>query len=499
MSSAEPVVRTYGNWRVSRAAGVGRFTIGQTMTLLAAAIAVVMINQIFGMGWAAGTGIIVAVLGLASAVRDKHGMNMFDRRSEKVAFRRAKRRKATSYRSGVLAASKRGDGRCRLPGILGATHVSEHEDAHRRRFAVIHHGDGRLSVAMALAPAGDGLVDQDMVDREVALWGMWLSDLSDEAGVVDASVTVETSPDTGQRLRREVTSRADATAPPIAAHIIDGVVDAAGAGGARVRTWATISFDPARMSSEKRGRTSRAVRDIATRLPGLTQNLAIGGAGAIHLMRADELARLVRVAYDPEVEPVLDQAVVDGAEITLDWADVGPVAAEATWDTYRHDSGLSRSWTVTRPPRGMVQSGVLRSLLQLSRDVERKRVTMLYRPMDAARAPEVVERDVDKATARIKASRRPTERMERDVAQARQTSQEEADGASVVDFGCVVTATVSGIDAERQLVDASAAVTSLAAGSRMLVRPAYGAQDSAFALGLPLGLTPARQTLSGGW
>ena len=108
-------------------------------------------------------------------------------------------------------------------------------DAYRRPFAVVHHGDGRLSVVVGLAPAGQALVDREMVDKRVALFGVWLAGLSDEVGVVDASVTVETSPDTGQRLRREVGSRASADAPEIAREVIDSVVAGAGSGCARGR------------------------------------------------------------------------------------------------------------------------------------------------------------------------------------------------------------------------------------------------------------------------
>ena len=32
-----------------------------------------------------------------------------------------------------------------------------------------------------------------------------------------------------------------------------------------------------------------------------------------------------------------------------------------------------------------------------------------------------------------------------------------------------------------------------------LMRPAWGSQDSAFALGLPMGLMPSQQALTGGW
>ena len=43
------------------------------------------------------------------------------------------------------------------------------------------------------------------------------------------------------------------------------------------------------------------------------------------------------------------------------------------------------------------------------------------------------------------------------------------------------------------LDDTAAAITSLASASKLRMRPAYGAQDSAFALGLPLGVVPSWQ------
>ena len=40
---------------------------------------------------------------------------------------------------------------------------------------------------------------------------------------------------------------------------------------------------------------------------------------------------------------------------------------------------------MTQAPRGLVQSGVLARLLAPHRDIARKRVTLLYRPIDASR------------------------------------------------------------------------------------------------------------------
>lgn len=492
-------VRTYGGWRRAVVGGMGKFTLGQTIGLLTAGFAVVITNWLAGMWWAVGLGAVMGLVAALMAVRDKYGMNFFDRRGEAMRFRRARRRQTNLYRSGVLSVSRRSDGHCRLPGVLGRARLSEHSDAYRRPFAVVHHGDGHLTVVMAIAPTGEHLMDKEAVDQEVARFGLWIASLSDEVGVCGASVTVETRPDTGRRLRREVDSRMSPQAPQAARRIVDGVVERSGSAGSQIHTWATMSFDPAAMGAGARGRAGRAVADIATRLPGLTQTFAGWGAGPVHLMTAEEVKRMLRVAYDPDAEALFDRAAEEGMDVDLPFSEVGPAAADAHWDRYRHDSAVSCTWVMRRAPRGTVQSGSLRRLLRVSRDVERKRVTIIYRPMDPARAPDVVERDVDKAVNKRRMASRPTARMDRDVAQARQTSEEEAGGASITDFGMIITATVSGPDAPERIADARATVEGLSAASRLVMRPAWGCQDSAFALGLPMGLMPSQQALTGGW
>jgi hypothetical protein len=48
----------------------------------------------------------------------------------------------------------------------------------------------------------------------------------------------------------------------------------------------------------------------------------------------------------------LDEARHDRTVPELRWGDVGPVATEATWSTYRHDSAVSVTWAMTAPPAG---------------------------------------------------------------------------------------------------------------------------------------------------
>lgn len=493
MSENAVQVRTYGNWREPKAAGFGKLSFGASMGLLASLVLVVIIYAFAGMVWALAFAATAAGGLWMVSSKDRHGMSVADRAGSFMKFRRAKRRKANVYRSGPLSL-RATNGRCTLPGIMSSATLSEHQDAYDRPFALIHHGDGTLAVIMGVSPAGAALVDQIQVDQEVSLWGMWLADLSGELGIVGASVTVETVPDSGARLRREVQARMDPAAPDVARRVLGDVVEEYRSGAAQVRTWVSVVFDPTRMSVRKRDE-AQAARDIASRLPGLTQTLQASGAGAVHLLTAPEVCRLVRVAFDPASEVLFEQAASRGEQVNISWGDVGPVGAEATWDAYRHDSGVSRTWVVTRPPRGVVQSGVLANVLATSRDVDRKRVTILYRPVDAAKAPDLVEGDLNKARARVEAAARPTARDVTELQAAQQVAMEEASGAGLVDFGMLITATTTSEDLE----DTASAVASLASSSRLQVRTAYGAQDSAFALALPLGLRPASQMIGGGW
>ena len=226
-------------------------------------------------------------------------------------------------------------------------------------------------------------------------------------------------------------------------------------------------------------------RELASRLPGLTQGLSATGAGAARPLSAQALCEVVRIAYDPEVASLIDDAHAAGEETALRWPDVGPSGHQANWDSYRHDSALSVTWQMTEAPRGIVQSSILTRLLAPHRDVARKRVTWLYRPIDAARAAGIVEADLRAANFNMTSSDRPAQRDVVGTLAALATAQEEASGAGLVNFGMLVTATVTDIE---RAADARAAIDNLSATARLRLRIVTGSQDSAFAAALPLGL-----------
>lgn len=480
-------VRTYGGWRRPVSYGFLNLTLTQSLGSLVGVGIVFLLGLNKGMLWACGGAILLVGWGWVITTKDKHQVNLIDRAEEKIVFGLNKAKGNTVFRGGALAPTKKTSQRLVLPGILSACKVSEYVDSWNRSFALIEHASGTGAVVMRLTPAGSNLVDQATVDNQVAYWGQWLGDLSNESGIAGASITVETLPDLGGRLYSEVTSRRAANCPQVAGKVIEGVLDES-TGSNQVRVWVTLTFSLAALGGRKNKEI--AGREIASRLPGLTQGLVAAGGGATHLVTVNELARLVRSAYDPDSEELFDQALAAGQTINLDWDQSGPVFAQADFSSYRHDGAVSRVWTMTCPPRGAVQSAVLSRLLEPNRDVQRKRVTILYQPMDAAKAPSVVERDLNHARANA-AGARPSARSINELAAASEVASEEASGAGLVDFAMIITATTT----PDHLEDTSVTVNALSAASRLLIRPAYGAQDSGFALGLPLGLHPANASV----
>jgi hypothetical protein len=123
------------------------------------------------------------------------------------------------------------------------------------------------------------------------------------------------------------------------------------------------------------------------------------------------------------------------------------------------------------------------------RDISRKRVTLLYRPHDAARSAELVERDRRDAlfAAQGGGRRGPSARNVVSVQAAEQAAREEARGAGLTRFGMMVTATVIGADRDT-LRQVESTVDSLGTASRIVLRRLWGSQSAGFLAALPLGL-----------
>ncbi|QAY64972.1 hypothetical protein ET495_17260 (plasmid) [Xylanimonas allomyrinae] len=479
-AAGEQVVHTYGNWRKPKSPGLAGLGLIGTALMLLSLIGLILTMFLGGLLEAVLFALGASVVLMMLALRDKHGRSGMQRISNRVGFAIARRRGSNVYRSGPVGATPWGT--FQLPGLAAPSRLSEWEDSYRRPFALVHvPSTNHYTVVLACEPDGASLVDQETIDRLVAHWGMWLASLGHEPGIAAVSVTVETAPDTGARLAREIDLNIDESASAVAQAMLREVQETYPKGSAHCRAWIAVTFSGA--VNGQRRKPEDMGRELASRLPGLTAGLSAAGAGAARPVSAQGLCEVIRTAYDPAAALLIDQAHAMGQTPDLRWSDVGPTAHEANWGSYRHDGAFSVTWSMTQAPRGDIYDSAFQRLLSPHPDIARKRVTLLYRPLDAATAAPIVESD--KRNAEFHMSARPSARAAVDARAAAATARDEARGAGLVNFGAVVTATV--LDAEK-LPLARAAVDNLAPTARILVRPVYGSQDAAFAAGLPLGI-----------
>lgn len=479
--------RTYGHWRRPTSAGLLHLGTFGTMVLLGGLVLTVVIMMTGKLLLAAGFFLLLAVFLGLTAVKDSHGRSLLARAVTLHNWRQALGSAANRYRSGPTGRTPWGTHQ--LPGVAASSQLWEFEDSTGQPFALLQLPSVRQFVVSFLTePDGAALVDADQVDSWVADWGHWLATVGEEPGIVQVAVTVESAPDTGTRLAREVEEAIDPAAPEFARAILAEVVRTYPAGAATVRAYVSVTFAAALRSGGRPRKVEEVGRDLASRLPGLAQALSGTGAGAARPLTAQELCETVRVAFDPAAARAIDEARIAAAPAPLHWSDVGPVGAHAEWDSYRHDTGISVTWQMTAAPRGVVQSQVLARLLAPHRDVARKRVTWLFRPVDPAMAARIVESDLRNATFNNTSATRATARDQVSEQAARATAAEEAAGAGLVNFGALVTATV--LDPAK-LPDARAAVDNLSATARLRLRVVHGGQDTAFLTALPLGIVPS--------
>ncbi|MDN5797508.1 MAG: hypothetical protein L0H79_17410 [Intrasporangium sp.] len=481
MSTSTP--RTYGYWSIPKSRGVMGLGSWGTVALFGGLILLVITLVTKGVI----AGLIVAVVFTAFlrglTLKDTHGRSYAARASTRVGWWRTKLSGSHLYRSGPLGAIPWT--RFMLPGLGAALSVAEYRDSYDRPFVVVgSKSTHSYSVVLSSSPDGQSLVDADVTDTRVAYYGTWLAALSDEPTLKGAAVTIETAPDTGHRLRRQVVPRRDPDAPALAQAVMGEAVERFPAGASPVQATIALTFDSRPRPGAKDRSPDEMAQVIASSIPNMTLLLEAAGAGRVTPVDEATLAERVRCAYDPAAASLIEDAHEAGEPVELAWHDAGPVAHEAHWDGYRHDGAYSVTSAMSKPPRGEVQHSLLSRLLAPHKDIARKRVTLLYRPIDPATAAQVVDQDLDTAVF-LNASTGGSARGRIAERAAEATAAAEAKGAGLENFALIVTATVTDLT---RIDDARTALRNMSAAARVQTRVLFGSQDSAFIAGLGLGV-----------
>ena len=475
---------TYGDWMRPMPGGIRNIGIPLTiagMGVLTCTLLVSMASVV------AAIAILVVGMGviLVLAIRDREHRNMVDRAVEKRTWMAAQRTGANLYRSGLLAPID--GGKAMLPGILSRVVLTSALDGLGREFCLVRHAHtGEYSLLLSCQPQGASLADDDVEDSYVASWAGLMESLASETGVTQLAVTVDTAPDSGVRFRRTLSKRIVEDAPELAARAMAQIMDLYATGGASSSVILTLTFRYVDVRDGKFLEPEDAARRIGQLVPNLIRRIADAGGGTARTLTIDEISRMVRVSYDPATQDTLEQA--DG-QPWIEWEDAGPVACEAGWDHYRHDSGVSRTWEMCDPPKSNVTSSTLARLLGPLSDCDRKRVTVVFHVLPPDKTAFMAEQNRQRAANQVSQEKRASISAMSQINKANRQAIETNRGAAIVFFGMLVTATVrAGNDERMRLEQATHAVEGAAGSAKIDLRPCYGAQDTAFAASLPLGL-----------
>lgn len=446
----EPV-RTYGGWRERRGFGVAGLSGPQTAAALLLAVlglAVAMIAPAALVVMAVPLLIAIALVGLR--LRGESLAGSLHRRGH---WWWSQRRAAGSYRGATAQA---------LPGVLQNSQILEVVDRGGCAVAVIW--DSARETVTAVVPVeslGIDLVDPQEVQQWVTGWGEWLAHLGYVPDLRHLAVTVHTDP--GPAARANAAAGLSAGLMPPAANA--------------ARTLLSLTLGGAAKANLEQA--CEVLLDVVSSASALTRC----GLTVLPTMTALDVVRWIRHAFDP---------AVPAGDLLAEPGDLRPTATEEMWGTYRHDSGLSAGYVWHEPPGQAVGAAVLARLLGPAE--YSKRVTLVFEPVPAHAAAKEVDRQAEAAVFRREYRRRlgrdETARDRVDLQRARQTADEQAAGAGLVDVGLYAVATTG---SEALLVAAAADLENRAGESRLRLRRNYGAQAATFACTLGIGYVPGRR------
>lgn len=476
----------YGNFAEPGRAGILGLSAGVSIALIPVVLLLFlfMATQQFVLAIAL---VVVTSVGIAlTKIKDREGRNFYERRALKISQRRKERTQQHLYLAGPTGKGTP-DGATRLPGLMARSELTSQHDSFGQPFGLIRLSANDVhnySVVFETHPEGEALVDRDEMDRRVALWGAWLTQRGGDEGIRGASVTIESSPDSGLRLNTLLDKNRAENSPEFAQTVSEQIRNSFQNGAPQLVARITVTFSGKRLDGRTGDRgIEEMAEEIGNRLPTIRAALAGTGAGAVRACTAQEITDFTRVAYDPTVATIVEEMQADGGT-GLRWEDAGPAYARDNFDCYYHDRAVSKSWTMWEGPRGFFTDDSLKRVLAPLPGVLRKRVTLLYRPIPIDKTTQIVQAQQDNARF-AKSQTRHSAVAQTRLAAANKTASEEAQGAGLTRFGVILTITTD--DAEdfnrwdRQ-------VPGLFSRARLRVRPALANQAVTFQAGLPLGL-----------
>lgn len=218
-----------------------------------------------------------------------------------------------------------------------------------------------LTAVLQVSHPAFALLDPGEQHRRVIGWGRVLAGACRSGRIARLQVSERTLPDSGTGLA-EWWQQHGIDDGTWAAATYRELIERAGPAGERHATTISLALDLAACSRQVRTQgggmrgSATILRQEMTALTGALRaaDLTIG-----HWLTADELANVLRTAYDPEVALELDRHPGIGRDL----ATAGPVSVAESWDRLRSDSAFHAVLWISEWPRSQVFPGFLSPLV----------------------------------------------------------------------------------------------------------------------------------------
>lgn len=495
--SADAVQEKFGNWLEPAAPGLFGLNMG-ALAVSAGGLILTLISIVRGAFLLASVVAIVVVLLVVLGLVRFGGTTISTKAFERVSLARRRARGETFYVTGALSTLPAADVE-RLPGALVNVDTLSGEDGLGRPYSLLHHSKaGQIAAVFGCSPDGSAMEEQSVVNTQVAHFGAWIASLSDEKALSGATVVVDSASESSAGACAAIRDSVVSTAPDFAKAVVDDATDTLPARTSTVNVYTSLVWDADALGADGSDLTP-AVAEIASRLPGQSELLAAAGAGDARPLVESELSQIARLSYQPGRDQEMGLDALGGLASTQDWAHAGPdFFDDSHGRVVYHDGVASMTAMMTIPPGSHITAKSFDSIFGPNPKFLRKRVAVLYRPVDPGGAAKKVDRLVKTADWTMSTRKgRATSFDKHRKAVAEKAEEELSTGARLSMFSLMVTVTFAADD--RSYREAAGEVKSMLDRVLMPYRFVEHAGSAAFHVTLPFGVLPWKYTAKPVW
>jgi hypothetical protein len=375
--------------------------------------------------------------------------------------------------------------------LKGITILSHAVPASDSRIGIIKDSrGGTFTGILAVRGKAFALLDGPDKARRLASWAGILSGLAREGGVVHRLQWVErTVPDPGNEIGNYLKENLAVPLDSLIARSYLEVVDEAGPVTQQHETFVCLQVHAGRSARSVKtagGGDEGACEVLRRELAALSSKLVSAEVAVDGALTPRLVARAIRTGFDPSCRDPLARMATsvpdrDGTSIT----NAAPMAAEASWSTYRSDDAWHRTYWIAEWPRIDADPDFLAPLML--RTERMRTVALTMEPVSPLKAIRTVESARTSAAAdeelRNRAGFVTTTRRSREQDALASHERDLSDGHAFYRFAGFVTVTAEGAD---ELERACGEIEEAAGRSFLDLRRLSGEQDVAFTYSLPL-------------